>query len=195
MEPLIACPSSPDNVVLVREVEGIKVDQVLVGSSVNSSFRDLMTVCRILEGQRIASNVSFHINPGSRQALENVADQGGIVTLLMAGAIIHQSGCLGCIGMGQAPGTNQVSLRTFPRNFPGRSGTKDDKVYLCSPETAAAAGIYGVITDPRKLGEIKSYPAVQNPKKYLLDDSGIIFPLDDTGFNRNQNRTEYHPPF
>ena len=179
MEPLIACPSSPDKVVKVSEVEGVKVDQVLVGSSVNSSFRDLMTVCRILEGQRIAQNVSFHINPGSRQTLENVADQGGIVTLLMAGALIHQSGCLGCIGMGQAPGTNQISLRTFPRNFPGRSGTKDDKVYLCSPETAAAAGIYGVITDPRKLGIIKSYPAVQNPEKYLLDDSGIIFPLED----------------
>ncbi len=180
LEPLIACPSSPDNVVPVRQVEGIKVDQVLVGSSVNSSFRDLMTVCRILEGQRIASTLSFHINPGSRQALENVADQGGIVTLLMAGAIIHQSGCLGCIGMGQAPGTNQVSLRTFPRNFPGRSGTKDDKVYLCSPETAVAAGIYGVITDPRRLAEIKSYPAVRNPAKYLLDDSSIIFPLEDT---------------
>jgi aconitate hydratase len=180
LEPLIACPSAPDNVVPVREVEGIKVDQVLVGSSVNSSFRDLMTVCRILEGQRIAQNLSFHINPGSRQVLENVADQGGIMTLLMAGAIIHQSGCLGCIGMGQAPGTNQVSLRTVPRNFPGRSGTKDDKVYLCSPETAAAAGIYGVITDPRKLATIKSYPAVQNPEKYLLDDSGIIFPMEDT---------------
>jgi aconitate hydratase len=180
LEPLIACPSSPDNVVRVADVGGIKVDQVLVGSSVNSSFRDLMTVCRILEGQRIAQNVSFHVNPGSRQALENVADQGGIVTLLMAGVNIHQSGCLGCIGMGQAPGTNQVSLRTFPRNFPGRSGTKDDKVYLCSPETAAASGIFGVITDPRKLAEIKSYPAVQNPAKYLLDDSGIIFPLDDS---------------
>ncbi|RII30399.1 MAG: aconitate hydratase [Geobacter sp.] len=180
LEPLIACPSSPDKVVKVSEVEGIKVDQVLVGSSVNSSFRDLMTVCRVLEGQRIAPQVSFHVNPGSRQVLENVADQGGIVTLLMAGAIIHQSGCLGCIGMGQAPGTNQVSLRTFPRNFPGRSGTKDDKVYLCSPETAVAAGIFGVITDPRKLGEIKSYPAVQNPSKYLLDDSGIILPLEDT---------------
>lgn len=180
LEPLIACPSSPDKVVKVSEAEGIKVDQVLVGSSVNSSFRDLMTVCRVLEGQRIAPQVSFHVNPGSRQVLENVADQGGIVTLLMAGAIIHQSGCLGCIGMGQAPGTNQVSLRTFPRNFPGRSGTKDDKVYLCSPETAVAAGIFGVITDPRKLGEIKSYPAVQNPSKYLLDDSGIILPLEDT---------------
>jgi aconitate hydratase len=180
LEPLIACPSSPDNVVPVREVEGIKVDQVLVGSSVNSSFRDQMTVCRVLEGQRVAQNVSFHINPGSRQVLENIAEQGGIVTLLMAGALIHQSGCLGCIGMGQAPGTNQISLRTFPRNFPGRSGTKDDKVYLCSPETAVAAGIFGVITDPRKLDSIKPYPAVQNPEKYLLDDSGIIFPLQDS---------------
>ncbi|OGR25255.1 MAG: aconitate hydratase [Desulfuromonadales bacterium GWD2_54_10] len=179
LEPLIACPSSPDNVVKVSEVAGIKVDQVLVGSSVNSSFRDLMTVCRILEGQRIAPGVHFHVNPGSRQALENVAQEGGVLMLLMAGVSIHQSGCLGCIGMGQAPGTNQISLRTFPRNFPGRSGTKDDKVYLCSPETAAAAGIYGVITDPRKLAEIKQYPAVQNPEKYLLDDAGIIYPLED----------------
>lgn len=179
LEPLIACPSSPDNVVKVSDVAGIKVDQVLVGSSVNSSFRDLMTVCRILEGQRIAPGVHFHVNPGSRQALENVAQEGGVLMLLMAGVSIHQSGCLGCIGMGQAPGTNQISLRTFPRNFPGRSGTKDDKVYLCSPETAAAAGIYGVITDPRKLAEIKPYPAVQNPEKYLLDDAGIIFPLED----------------
>lgn len=180
LEPLIACPSSPDNVVRVADVEGVKVDQVLVGSSVNSSFRDLMTVCRILEGQHVAPHVSFHINPGSRQVLENVAEHGGIMTLLLAGANIHQSGCLGCIGMGQAPGTNQISLRTFPRNFPGRSGTADDKVYLCSPETAAAAGIFGVITDPRKLADIKPYPAVQNPAKYLLEDSGIIFPLDDT---------------
>jgi aconitate hydratase len=179
LEPLIACPSSPDNVVPVREVEGTKIDQVIVGSSVNSSYRDLMTVCRIMEGSRVASGVHFHVNPGSRQALENVAQDGGVLMLLMAGVSIHQSGCLGCIGMGQAPGTDQVSLRTFPRNFPGRSGTKGDKVYLCSPETAAASGIYGVITDPRKLVEIRSYPAVQNPEKYLLDDSGIIFPLDD----------------
>jgi aconitate hydratase len=179
LEPLIACPSSPDNVVPVREVEGIKVDQVIVGSSVNSSYRDLMTVCRIMEGSRVAPGVHFHVNPGSRQALENVAQDGGVLMLLMAGVSIHQSGCLGCIGMGQAPGTDQVSLRTFPRNFPGRSGTKDDKVYLCSPETAAASGIHGVITDPRRLGAIKPYPAVQNPGTYLLDDSGIIFPLDD----------------
>lgn len=179
VEPMIACPSSPDNVVKVSEVEGVKVDQVIVGSSVNSSYRDLMTVCRIMEGKRVAPGVHFHVNPGSRQALENVAQDGGVLMLLMAGVSIHQSGCLGCIGMGQAPGTDQISLRTFPRNFPGRSGTKGDKVYLCSPETAAAAGIFGVITDPRKLGQIKPYPAVQNPVKYLLDDSGIIFPLDD----------------
>ncbi len=180
LEPLIACPSSPDNVVPVREVAGTKVDQVIVGSSVNSSYRDLMTVCRMMEGNRVAAGVHFHVNPGSRQALENVAQDGGVLMLLMAGVSIHQSGCLGCIGMGQAPGTDQVSLRTFPRNFPGRSGTKGDKVYLCSPETAAASGIYGVITDPRTLGEVRSYPAVQNPEKYLLDDSSVIFPLEDS---------------
>ncbi|MFH1029384.1 MAG: aconitate hydratase, partial [Pseudomonadota bacterium] len=179
LEPLIACPSSPDNVVKVSEVAGTKVDQVIVGSSVNSSYRDLMTVCRIMQGRRVAAGVHFHVNPGSRQALENVAQDGGVLMLLMAGVSIHQSGCLGCIGMGQAPGTDQVSLRTFPRNFPGRSGTQNDKVYLCSPETAAASGISGVITDPRKLGDVLSYPAVQNPEKYLLDDSGIIFPLED----------------
>ena len=180
LEPLIACPSSPDNVVRVKDVEGIRVDQVIIGSSVNSSFRDLMTVCRIMEGKRIAPHVSLNINPGSRQVLENVTSRGGAVALLMAGAQIHQPGCLGCIGMGQAPGTNQVSLRTFPRNFPGRSGTKDDKVYLCSPETGAAAAVYGVITDPRRLAESGAFPGVSNPERYLLDDSGIIAPLDDS---------------
>lgn len=177
VEPLIAVPTSPGNVTPVREIEGTKVDQAIVGSSVNSSFRDLMTVCRILDGRRIAPHVSFYINPGSRQVLENVAAAGGILMLLMAGAQIHQPGCLGCIGMGQAPGTGQVSLRTFPRNFPGRSGTRDDRVYLCSPETAAAAGIFGAITDPRKLGELLPWPAVENPEKYLIDDSSILFPL------------------
>ena len=180
LEPLIACPSSPDNVVKVKDVEGVKVDQVIVGSSVNSSFRDLMVVCRILDGKRVAPHVSFNINPGSRQVLENVAAQSGFMSLLLAGAQVHKPGCLGCIGMGQAPGTNQVSLRTFPRNFPGRSGVKNDRVYLCSPETAAAAGIYGVITDPRKLGEFGPCPRVENPQKYLLDDSSIIPPLEDT---------------
>ncbi|HTY20939.1 MAG TPA: aconitase family protein, partial [Geobacteraceae bacterium] len=113
----------------------------------------------------------------SRQVLENVAAQGGVMMLLLAGAQIHQPGCLGCIGMGQAPGTDQVSLRTFPRNFPGRSGTKGDRVYLCSPETAAAAGLFGVVTDPRELGKMLDWPDVRNPESYLLDDSSIIFPL------------------
>jgi aconitate hydratase len=177
LEPLIACPSSPDKVVPVSEVAGVKVDQIIVGSSVNSSFRDLMTVCRILEGRKVAPGVSFHANPGSRQVLENVAQQGGILMMLMAGVNIHQSGCLGCIGMGQAPGTGQISLRTFPRNFPGRSGTKDDKVYLCSPETAAASGLFGEITDPRKLWDLMPWPGVRNPDRYLVDDSSLIYPL------------------
>ncbi|NJD91663.1 MAG: aconitate hydratase [Geobacter sp.] len=177
VEPLIACPSSPDKVVRVADIAGLKIDQVLVGSSANSAFRDLMTVCRILDGKRVARHLSFHVNPGSRQVLENIADQGGIMMLLLAGAQIHQSGCLGCIGMGQAPGTGQVSLRTFPRNFPGRSGTKGDLVYLCSPETAAASGLAGVITDPRELGKTMTWPDVRNPDRYVVDDSSIIFPL------------------
>jgi aconitate hydratase len=176
VEPLIACPTSPGNVKRVRDVAGIKVDQAIVGSSVNSSFRDLMVVARIVEGRHAHPETSFHINPGSRQVLENIADQGGVMPLLLAGARIHQSGCLGCIGMGQAPGTGQVSLRTFPRNFPGRSGTKDDKVYLCSPETAAAAALKGVITDPRDLGKEMAYPRIEDPKKYLVDESSILFP-------------------
>jgi aconitate hydratase len=177
VEPLIACPSSPDNVVRVADIAGLKVDQVLVGSSANSAFRDLMTVCRILDGRRIASHLSFNVNPGSRQVLENVAAQGGFMMLLLAGAQVHQPGCLGCIGMGQAPGTDQVSLRTFPRNFPGRSGTMGDKVFLCSPETAAAAGLFGVVTDPRELGRLMEWPRVKNPSLYVVDDSSIIFPL------------------
>lgn len=177
LEPLIARPTSPDNIVPVRELAGLKVDQVLVGSSANSAYRDLMIACRILEGRKVAPHLSFNINPGSRQVIENVAAHGGFLMLLQAGAQVHQPGCLGCIGMGQAPGTGQVSLRTFPRNFPGRSGTVGDQVYLCSPETAAAAGIFGVVTDPRELGKLMPYPQVQNPSNYLLDDSSIIFPL------------------
>ena len=179
LEPLIACPSSPGNVVSVREVAGLKVDQVIVGSSVNSSFRDLMVTAKIMEGRHAHPETSFHINPGSRQVLENVTNQGGGLSLLMAGARIHESGCLGCIGMGQAPGSGQVSLRTFPRNFPGRSGTKDDKVYLCSPETAAAAALKGVITDPRDLAKELDFPRIKDPEKYLTDQSSIISPSEE----------------
>jgi len=194
LEPLIACPSSPGNVVPVREVAGKKVHQTIVGSSVNSSFRDLMVVAKIVEGRVSHPDTSFHINPGSRQVVENVAAQGGVMSLLMAGARIHQSGCLGCIGMGQAPGTGQVSLRTFPRNFPGRSGTKDDQVYLCSPETAAAAALKGAITDPRELGKEMKYPRIKDPEKYIIDESSIIFP-SDKGFNTEVIRGPNIKPF
>ena len=179
IEPLIACPSSPGNVVKVRDMAGVKVDQVIIGSSVNSSFRDLMAVAKIMEGRHRHWNTAFHINPGSRQVLENIAHYGGLMALLMAGARIHESGCLGCIGMGQAPGTGQVSLRTFPRNFPGRSGTKDDQVYLCSPETGAAAALKGLITDPRDLSAEMDYPRVEDPKKYVINQMSIILPSDE----------------
>jgi len=174
LEPLIACPSSPDNVRKVSEVEGIPVAQAIVGSSVNSSFRDLMIVCKVIEGKTVHPNVSFEINPGSRQVIENVAALNGVLTLIHAGARIHQSGCLGCIGMGQAPAGGTVSLRTFPRNFPGRSGTEGDQVYLCSPETAVASAIYGKITNPKKLG---SYPEIKEPERYLFNETIILKPL------------------
>ena len=176
LEPLIACPSSPGNVVPVREAAGRKVHQVIIGSSVNSSFRDLMVVGKIMEGRRRDPATDLHINPGSKQVLENVAHHGGLLPLLAAGARIQESGCLGCIGMGQAPGSGQISLRTFPRNFPGRSGTKDDQVYLCSPETGAAAALKGVITDPRDLGKEMVYPRVRDPEAYLIDTSAILDP-------------------
>ena len=190
LEPLIARPNSPGNVVAVRDIAGFKVDQVIVGSSVNSSFRDLMVVAKIVEGRHAAPGISFHINPGSRQVIENIAAQGGVTSLLKAGGRIHEPGCLGCIGMGQAPGTGQISLRTMPRNFPGRSGTKEDRVYLCSPETIAAAALKGVITDPRDLGKLMKYPRIEDPKKYIIDESSIIRPdeeLRETEVERGPN--------
>ncbi len=179
LEPLIAKPSSPGNVVPVREVAGIKVDQAIVGSSVNSSFRDLMVSARILENRSVHPETSFHVNPGSREVIENVAQQGGLLTFFTTGARVHEPGCQGCIGMGQAPGTGEVSLRTFPRNFPGRSGTKDDKVYLCSPETATAAALTGVITDPRDLAKLMPYPRIADPAAYMIDDRSVIFPSEE----------------
>jgi aconitate hydratase len=177
IEPLIACPSSPDNVKKVSEVEGIEVGQAIIGSSVNSSFRDLMITAKAVEDRHCSPDTSFEINPGSHQVFLNVEKAGGVANLILAGARIHQSGCLGCIGMGQAPATGTVSLRTFPRNFPGRSGTQNDQVYLCSPETAVAAAIFGKITDPRKIGD---YPEVNNPVKYMVDDRNLLLPPKDS---------------
>jgi aconitate hydratase len=190
VEPLIAKPSSPGNVVAVRETAGVKVDQTIVGSSVNSSFRDLMVAAKMVEGRRVHPETNFHVNPGSRQVLENVAQKGGLLAFLAAGARIHEPGCQGCIGMGQAPGTGEVSLRTFPRNFPGRSGTKDDKIYLCSPETATAAALTGVITDPRDLAKEMEYPRIDDPEQYIIDEKSIVFPsaeLRDTIVARGPN--------
>ncbi len=159
LEPLVARPSSPDAVVPAAELAGVPVEQVIVGSCASSGYEDLMTVALALEGRKIAPGVSLSINPGSRQALAQVAAAGGLMHLLEAGARLHQAGCLGCIGMSQAPATGANSLRTFPRNFPGRSGTKDDQVYLCGPQVAVASALAGHIADPRELGPAPGLPA------------------------------------
>jgi aconitate hydratase len=153
LEPLIACPSSPGNVKPVRSVAGRDIYQSYVGSSANPGLRDFVVPAMMLSGKRVHEAVSFDVNPTSRQLLENLVATGMLGRLIAAGARLHQVGCNGCIGMGQAPATQRISLRTVPRNFPGRSGTKEDQVYLCSPETAAASALTGVITDPRTLGE------------------------------------------
>ncbi len=176
IEPMVACPSNPDKVKPARELGDVEVHQVIVGSSTNGDFRDFMIVAKMVEGKIRHSQVSFEINPGSRETLDNVIAAGGLKMLLEAGARIHEPGCLGCIGMGQAPATGTNSLRTFPRNFKGRSGTKDDAVYLCSPETAAASALTGKITDPRSM---KKYPTLTYPKKYIYDMSWFIQPSDD----------------
>ena len=151
LEPLIACPSSPENVVPVREVAGREIYQAYIGSSANPGLRDFAVPAMMVDGRQIDRRVSLDINPTSRQILEHLVELGFLAKLIRAGARIHQTGCNGCIGMGQAPATGRISLRTVPRNFPGRSGTREDQVYLCSPEVAAASALTGVITDPRTL--------------------------------------------
>ena len=176
IEPMVACPSNPDNVKPARALADIDIHQVIIGSSTNGDFRDFMIVAKMVEGKMKHPQVSFEINPGSRETMDNVLSAGGLKLLLEAGARIHEPGCLGCIGMGQAPSTGTNSLRTFPRNFKGRSGTKDDAVYLCSPETAAASALTGRITDPRTM---KKYPLIIYPKKYICNMSWFIQPSAD----------------
>jgi aconitate hydratase len=176
LEPLIALPSSPGNVVPVREVAGKEIYQAYVGSSANPGLRDFAIAARIVEGRQVHDRVSFDINPTSRQILENLARQGPLAALIRAGARIHQAGCNGCIGMGQAPATGQISLRTVPRNFPGRSGTSEDEVYLVSPETAAASALSGQITDPRTL-QIP-YPRFHEPDDIVINEEMLVPPAD-----------------
>lgn len=178
--PLIACPSSPGNVVHVRQVQGKPVNQVVIGSSANPGLRDFWIVSEILKGQATDDRVSVDINPTSRQLIENLAAMGAFVNMIHAGARFHQAGCLGCIGMGQAPASDQISLRTMPRNFPGRSGTADDQVYLCSPETAAAAALTGEITDPRDLEKLGiQYPTYTPPQPEVINTQMLVPPPED----------------
>jgi aconitate hydratase len=167
LEPLIATPSSPGNVVPVREVAGRPIYQAYLGSSANPGLRDFAIPALMVQGRQAAPGVSFDVNPTSRQILGTLVDEGYLAQLVRAGARIHQAGCNGCIGMGQAPATGRVSLRTVPRNFPGRSGTADDQVYLCSPETATASALTGRITDPRDLGV--PYPVFREPARISVD--------------------------
>ena len=172
LEPLIALPHMPDVVKTVREVAGQPIDQVAIGSCTNSSYRDIMTVASILDGKRVAPNVSLVLSPGSRQVLSMVAEAGGLAKILAAGARLLECTCGPCIGMGQSPVTNAWSLRTFNRNFKGRSGTLSANVCLVSPETAAASAIRGVITDPREA----DFELPAEPQAFLVDDSMIYAP-------------------
>lgn len=177
--PLIALPSSPGNVVPVSEVKGRELYQSYIGSSANPGYRDFAISALMMKGKHVSPHVSYDINPASRNILEQLANDGLLAELIHAGARVHQAGCNGCIGMGQAPATGKNSLRTVPRNFPGRSGTQEDSVYLCSPETATASAITGKITDPRDLGE--AYPKVMLPKKVIVNKTMMQapLPLDD----------------
>ncbi len=174
LEPLAACPNSPDNVKPVSELAGIKVDQVAIGSCTNSSFADMTKTASVLKGHKIADGVSLGISPGSRQVFSMMAESGALTDMIDAGARILECACGPCIGMGFSPNSKGVSLRTFNRNFLGRSGTKDGQVYLVSPETAAASALTGYITDPTTLPPIAQ---PQQPDRFRINDDGIIAPL------------------
>ncbi|MFW0884844.1 aconitate hydratase [Candidatus Acidulodesulfobacterium sp. H_13] len=176
LEPFAAKPHMPDQVATVSELQDIKVDQVAIGSCTNSSYSDLMTVAGILKGKKVHPDVSLVISPGSRQVFEMIAENGALADIIASGARILESACGPCIGMGQAPRSGAISLRTFNRNFEGRSGTKDAKIYLVSVQTAAASALTGHITDPRSLGKA---PEIKMPEKFYIDDSMILPPATD----------------
>ena len=180
--PLIALPTSPGNVVPVSEVAGKSISQVVIGSSANPGLRDFWIAGAIVKGKATHADVSFDINPTSRQIIQNMIDTKAFANLITAGARFHQSGCMGCIGMGQAPASGTISLRTMPRNFPDRSGTKDDQVHLCSPETAAASALTGKITDPRDLEKLydMKYPKWEAPELHIINTDMLVAPPEDS---------------
>ena len=179
LDPMAACPSSPDNVKTVGEIAGLQTKQVLIGSCTNSGYADLMMVAKVLKGRRINNMVEFAIVPGSRAVLNMLAEAGALADMISAGARVLECGCGPCIGQGLSPADDTVSLRTFNRNFAGRSGTKDDKVYLVSPETAVASVLTGKITDPRDLPKIigVEYPKIEQPAEFTINDNMIEPPL------------------
>ena len=178
LKPMIACPHSPDNVVTVESLNGVRADQICIGSCTNSSLLDMLKVAAILKGKTIAPNVSLSISPGSRQVLTMLSQMGALTDILASGARLLECACGPCIGMGFSPNSGGVSLRTFNRNFHGRSGTKDGQVYLVSPETAAASALTGFITDPTTLAPILP---VELPASFCIDDSAVLPPAEDGG--------------
>jgi len=188
LEPLAACPHMPDNIKSVREIGEIKIDQVCIGSCTNSSLQDMLKVAAILKDKTVAPNVSLNISPGSKQVLTMLAQNGALADMIAAGARILEAACGPCIGMGQSPNSGGISLRTFNRNFEGRSGTADAQVYLVSPEVAAASAITGVFTDPRDLGLA---PQITLPERFLIDDNMIELPVPEEDMDSVQ--IEYGP--
>lgn len=174
--PMAACPHSPDNIKTVAEIGEMKIDQVCIGSCTNSSLMDMMKVAHILKGKTVHPDVSLSIAPGSKQVLSMLAENGALAIMLEAGARVLESACGPCIGMGQSPNSGGISLRTFNRNFEGRSGTADGQIYLVSPELAAASAIAGVLTDPRTLGDM---PEFEMPEKFLINDNMVVPPVDE----------------
>ena len=178
--PLAACPHSPDNVKSVAEIGKLKVDQVCIGSCTNSSLLDMLKVAHILKGKTVHPDVSLSIAPGSKQVLNMLAKNGALSVMIDAGARILESACGPCIGMGQAPNSKGISLRTFNRNFEGRSGTKDGQIYLVSPELAAASALTGYLTDPRELGDM---PEFKLPEYFDINDNMVVAPIDEENMN------------
>ena len=177
LSPMAACPHSPDNIKSVKELSGLKVDQVCIGSCTNSSLRDMLRVAAILKGKKIADSVSLSVSPGSKQVFSMLADCGALSDIIASGARVLECACGPCIGMGFSPNSGGVSLRTFNRNFEGRSGTKDGKVYLVSPETAAVAALTGCFTDPKDLGE---YPEISMPDRFKINDTAVLMPASES---------------